>query len=285
MGLWLQDCEPEVIRILALKRTCVSTTKIIKEKTAGVPSILCCFPRSLFTRRRTRVASGKAVCTTQRPFWFPSSRTRPSAAPRCALESMNGSGATDGNGGLAIAVPTGGSVFDTELVDSPLFEVQSPQGRKKTLTSAPANNSCLESPTATGDGNLYGVYGASDDSLFDSDEAISKTGLVANPGSVINTADNLLQLGVGDRKILLEGQVTILPHSLRMQLGSEHYYSSAHLTRGLLDDIVSGRAFEASSTAAQEADYIRAGSHVQELRKMCDKICSVTGSLVDSLHH
>lgn len=172
------------------------------------------------------------------------------------------------------------TVFDSELIDAPLFDVTPARGRGAKSLKEPSD----EQVAAAGDSNLYGVYGSKEVD-FDSDQTIAQTGLVANPGSIIQSAEQLLQLAVGDRKVLLNRDTNNLPNSFRLKGATrEGDIPRIQGTRCLVDDIISGRAFNTDSEAAQEMESVRCGRFVEELRRQCDELCGVTSSLVDALH-
>ena len=174
------------------------------------------------------------------------------------------------------------NIFDDELAESPLFEVQSPTGRTN-------SNKVIDEEYApfspAGDANLYGVYESSKDRLFDSDEAIGNTGSIANVDIVIHNAEKLLQLAVGERKVLLEGEVDFLPPSFRLESGYGRYRDSATRTLSLVEDIISGEAFTASTEAALDSENIQSGVYIQKFTEECHGICATAGNLVDSLNH
>jgi hypothetical protein len=170
------------------------------------------------------------------------------------------------------------TAFDSELIDAPLFPVQSAN------ISTAKSGQKVDDYGAVADTNLYGVYGSKEVD-FDSDETIAQTGLVSNPQLIVQSAERLLQLAVGDRKVLLKSATNILPPSFRLNSGAEGRQASrTKSTRSLVDDIISGRAFNTDSEAAQELESVRSGRFAEELRRQCDELCGVTSSLVDALH-
>jgi hypothetical protein len=171
------------------------------------------------------------------------------------------------------------TAFDSELIDAPLFEVQPATNRNAKTTQQPQDKVAV-----AGDSNLYGVY-RSKEVDFDSDQTIAQTGLVANPELIVQSAERLLQLAVGDRKVLLKSNINNLPPSFRLKSNAREGQSARiESTRSLVDDIISGKAFNADSEAAQEVESVRSGRFAQDLRRQCDELCAVTGSLVDALH-
>jgi hypothetical protein len=173
------------------------------------------------------------------------------------------------------------TAFDSQLIDAPLFDVTPAKIRAVKGSREPSDEQ-----VAAGDSNLYGVYGSKEVD-FDSDQTIAQTGLVANPSLIVQSAEQLLQLAVGDRKVLLKSEINNLPTSFRMKCATgtrEQDISRIQGTRCLVDDIISGRAFNTDSEAAQEMESMRSGRFAEKLRRRCDELCGVTSSLVDALH-
>lgn len=172
-----------------------------------------------------------------------------------------------------ISIKTEFGSFDKALLNSPVLSVN-----KKQLISS------LDIEHTVTDSNLYGVYGETEDQLFDSDETIGKTGVVSNPDSVVNSAAKLLQLAMSDRKILLESDTDILPASFRLpNNSSEVSFYSTEKTRALVDDILSGEHFTASAATESDQANILSGVYVASLKNTGNGVCEAAERLVDVL--
>lgn len=172
-----------------------------------------------------------------------------------------------------ISIKTEFGSFDKALLNSPVLSVN----KKQLISSVDIEHTVTDS-------NLYGVYGETEDQLFDSDETIGKTGVVSNPDSVVNSAAKLLQLAMSDRKILLESDTGILPVSFRLPNKSiELRVYSIAKTRALVDGILSGEHFTATAAAESDRANMLSGVYVDKLKNAGNGVCEAAERLVDVL--
>lgn len=137
-----------------------------------------------------------------------------------------------------------------------------------------------------GEPNLYQMYGSSKEDIFDSDQIFNHAPRHADGDITINSAEKFLRLVVGDRKILLESEVNVLPASFQVELSvGDQYSSSTEQTRELVESLISGSSLQASEAAEADHDNFLSGVYVNEFLRLSEDVCRLSENLLDVYQH
>lgn len=137
-----------------------------------------------------------------------------------------------------------------------------------------------------GEPNLYQTYGSSKEDIFDSDQIFNHAPKHADGDVIINSAERFLRLVVGDRKVLLESEVNVLPASFQVDLSvGDQYCSSTEQIKDLVESLISGSSLQVSKAAQADHDNFLSGVYVDEFLRLSEDVCRLSENLLDVYQH
>lgn len=136
-----------------------------------------------------------------------------------------------------------------------------------------------------GEPNLYQMYGSSKEDIFDSDQIFNHGPRHVDGDITINNAEKFLRLVVGDRKVLLEGEVDVMPASFRVELSvGDQYMTNIEQTKELVESLISGSSLQASQEAEADHDNFLSGVYIDEFIRLSEDVCRLSENLLDVYH-
>jgi hypothetical protein len=158
--------------------------------------------------------------------------------------------------------------------------------------SQPAENFALDvldgrSSPMDGMENLYGVYQSFDqldNGEFDSEEALVNV----EADLVLSRAEKMLRFVVGNRRILLENEVNVLPTAFRLDLQTAadqglRTSAAARETLDLVEALISKSVDEQRQEQVQDAERMLSDQYIDTFTREAELVCALAGELVDAV--